>query len=59
MRRFCLQNVESILEYNRVGQKTFVSRPTRFSKNAFDVLETKTSHNMRLFAGLFGYSALI
>ena len=43
----------------KVGQKTFVSRPTRFSKNAFDVLETKTSHNMRLFAGLFGYSALI
>ena len=32
-----------------------------FSKDgdAFDVLETKTSHNMRLFAGLFGYSALI
>ena len=43
----------------KVGQKPFVSRPTRFSKNAFDVLETKTSHNMRLFAGLFGYSALI
>ena len=43
----------------KVGQKTFVSRPTRFSKNAFDVLETKTSHNMRLFADLFGYSALI
>ena len=43
----------------KVGQKTFVSRPTRFFKNAFDVLETKTSHNMRLFADQFGYSALI
>ena len=29
------------------------------SKNAFDVLETKTSHNMRLFADLFGYSTII
>ena len=29
------------------------------SKNAFDVLETKTSHNMRLFLDLFGYSTII
>ena len=29
------------------------------SKNAFDVLETKTSHNMRLFTDLFGYSTII
>jgi len=38
----------------RLGRSLFC-----ISKNALDVLETKTSHNVRLFADLFGYSTII
>jgi len=43
-----------MLETCPFGQVSFC-----ISKNTFDVLETKTSHNMRLFTDLFGYSTII